>query len=283
MVNARKRLRAKLEQRPFVSIHPPFVLYTEMEDCQVLRNTLGYVAYSEYLQGTLLQAQVRHLLAKNRAFSSPEDKALLESNLSAGEVFIQAIEWEDMVGKPIFLLCLLLYALTLLPSAPSLGKTEAENSSSESPFLLCLILVFYLLEEEFDKTLIWRSYLCLFALFGGEVKKGMSGRVALSNKNKKGGKRMGFLNLLEEEENTKFIEGMLKRRELIRYRKKDWEVHEQNRGIMPYQVFVGYASSRKTGGLCVAIYPRAVYIIEEPDKWWNMKVENKLLVKGRKR
>ncbi|GAJ16821.1 unnamed protein product, partial [marine sediment metagenome] len=70
--------------------------------------------------------------------------------------------------------------------------------------------------------------------------------------------------------------GSLKRRGMKPIILSDWEVHGPN-PAMDYQVFVGEALKDGSDDIwLVAIYPRAVYWIEHPSEWREIKSENKI-------
>jgi len=52
--------------------------------------------------------------------------------------------------------------------------------------------------------------------------------------------------------------------------REDWEVYSQE-GLDRGMVFVGYAypEGRPAEWLCVAIYPRAIYEVPSPSRWWD--------------
>jgi len=89
---------------------------------------------------------------------------------------------------------------------------------------------------------------------------------------------MSKLDLKEEKEILKFMTGMLKRRGLNLYSQDNWEIHGPHKG-MDYQVYVGYAQDIVTKeASCVAIYPKCVYLIEDPCDWWKCEPENRILL-----
>jgi len=109
---------------------------------------------------------------------------------------------------------------------------------------------------------------------------------------------MGVLYPEEEKEIFRSIKRSLKRRGLkLNLETEEWEVHGPHQD-MNYKVYLGYVDfvpkrSDKCicrpgiqytycpvhGGCCVAIYPRAVYEIEEMSKWWDIKPENRIFIK----
>jgi len=57
-----------------------------------------------------------------------------------------------------------------------------------------------------------------------------------------------------------------------------WEVYGPHRD-MNYQMYVGYAYDETGEYFCVAIYPRAVYEIDDPSDWWKVKPEDRIPIK----
>ena len=109
---------------------------------------------------------------------------------------------------------------------------------------------------------------------------------------------MGFLNFESQPYHMKVIERVLGRRGLKPDFESDWEIHGPHQD-MNYQVYVGYAKSKPEGKCiwsskkiirtgcsvhdiihCVAIYPKSVYEIEEPEKWGEDAIpENRIYTK----
>jgi len=90
---------------------------------------------------------------------------------------------------------------------------------------------------------------------------------------------MGILDLEHEKEYLKIITDTLKRRGMKPVVLNDWEIHGPHPG-MDYQVFVGEAIKDGSGDIwLVAIYPRAVYWLEDSSGWYEMELENKILIK----
>jgi len=106
---------------------------------------------------------------------------------------------------------------------------------------------------------------------------------------------VGTLNPNQDKEHFKIISERLKRRGLEPCTDEEWEIHGPHPD-MNYQIYVGYADLRNKNQkcrcfgcnlsvgecvkhanfYCVAIYPRAVYEIEDPEKWWDTKPENRI-------
>ncbi len=107
---------------------------------------------------------------------------------------------------------------------------------------------------------------------------------------------MGVLNLKKEKHHLKRIQEALNRRGLKIDRGEDWEIHGPHQD-MNYYVYVGYGyvdadpnakcicHSKNTQfrnceahrrHYCVAIYPKAVYEVEEPSCWWHTESENRI-------
>lgn len=109
---------------------------------------------------------------------------------------------------------------------------------------------------------------------------------------------MGTLDLENEKYHSKRIRKALNRRGLKMDKDEDWEIHGPHME-MNYQVYVGYgyedadpnakcicpskevqiihckAHKRYT---CVAIYPKAVYEIEDISDWWKAEPENRIQI-----
>lgn len=91
---------------------------------------------------------------------------------------------------------------------------------------------------------------------------------------------MGIIDLEYEREYLKFITGSLKRRGMKPIILCDWEVHGPHPG-MDYQVFIGEAVKEGSDDIwLVAIYPKAVYWIEDSSEWCNAESGNRILIKG---
>ncbi|MBA7500360.1 MAG: hypothetical protein GH144_01250 [Clostridia bacterium] len=109
---------------------------------------------------------------------------------------------------------------------------------------------------------------------------------------------MGVINFHEEKEISRRVKSSLRRRGLkVDLETEEWEIHGPH-PQMNYQVYVGYVDfipapdakctcppgSQRTycpvhGGCCVAVYPRAVYEIEEISKWWDTKPEDRIFIR----
>lgn len=106
---------------------------------------------------------------------------------------------------------------------------------------------------------------------------------------------MGYLDLKNEKEHLNCIRRILSRRGLSPDLKNEWEIHGPHQDFN-YQVYVGYALPRNkkdkckvcdlpwmkckahVNFYCVAIYPRAVYEIEDPTKWASPTEEDRISV-----
>lgn len=90
---------------------------------------------------------------------------------------------------------------------------------------------------------------------------------------------MGFLNLVDEPYHRRKIMRILRRRGMKPNMKMEWEIHGPHQN-MNYQVYVGDAidSSGDTG--YVAIYPRAVYEIDNSFDWWKPEPERKIPIQA---
>ena len=106
---------------------------------------------------------------------------------------------------------------------------------------------------------------------------------------------MGRLDFKHEEEHFKYIRSTLLRRGLVPDLTEEWEVHGPHQG-WNYQVYVGYAlpkdekkvcqsdgcnlpwkkCKKHINFYCVAIYPKAVYQIEEPSDWAKVGPEDRI-------
>lgn len=110
---------------------------------------------------------------------------------------------------------------------------------------------------------------------------------------------MGYLNFRDGgEKHLSSIKGALRRRDLQMDENDDWEIHGPHQN-MNYVVYIGkvYESLDQTlecscaeaittcgkhrDGFYVAIYPRAVYAIDEPPGWRQPKQEDRIPVKKR--
>lgn len=102
---------------------------------------------------------------------------------------------------------------------------------------------------------------------------------------------MGILNLQEEPYHRNKIKQALERRGLRMDIEDEWEIHGPHSDDVP-RVYVGYAyydkwqpslsqhipEKNRLDGIWVAIYPRAVYEIEEADEWNKVKTEQRIPV-----
>ena len=89
---------------------------------------------------------------------------------------------------------------------------------------------------------------------------------------------MGVLNFEVETRHLQKITAALKRRDLLPVTdEEEWEIHGPH-DQMNYQVYVGYAVSKDDPNDCplVAIYPRAIYEIEERSDWGRVLPEKKI-------
>ena len=88
---------------------------------------------------------------------------------------------------------------------------------------------------------------------------------------------MGTLDFGDERDRQylRSIRRRLLRRGLKPVLDEEWEVHGPHPG-MPYMVFIGYAEDKKGYWHCVAIYPRAVYEIDDPKDWWKVEAEDRI-------
>ena len=107
---------------------------------------------------------------------------------------------------------------------------------------------------------------------------------------------MAYLEFDEQKKILNRIESALTRRGLIMDLEDAWEKHGPHHPEMHYQVYIGRAyekldlsipcncthgvhnCQKHRDGFYVAIYPRAVYCINHPDDWWNVKVEDRIPV-----
>ncbi len=89
---------------------------------------------------------------------------------------------------------------------------------------------------------------------------------------------MGVLNLHSEAYHHQKITAALRRRGMKPDTEEDWEVHGPHESFN-YQVYVGYAISQDDPeeSALVAIYPRAVYEIEDRSDWYKPTSEQKIL------
>ena len=106
---------------------------------------------------------------------------------------------------------------------------------------------------------------------------------------------MAYLEFDEQKEILKRIKSVLQRRGLVMDPEDEWEKHGPHYPEMEYQVYIGRAYEKldpdikctcaedddcpkHRDGFYVAIYPRAVYCIDDPDDWWKPKDEDKIPV-----
>ncbi len=100
---------------------------------------------------------------------------------------------------------------------------------------------------------------------------------------------MGTLNLQEEPYYRNGIKRALKKRGMRMDMEDDWEIRGPHQD-MNYVVFVGYAyfdklhpflhipEKYRRDGMWVAIYPRAVYEIEDELKWYMTDPEQRVFI-----
>lgn len=106
---------------------------------------------------------------------------------------------------------------------------------------------------------------------------------------------MGILDFEDQKEHLTYIQKVLSRRGLTPDLSEEWEIHGPHQG-MNYQVYVGYAlrkdkkekcrfpdcslpwtaCKRHVNFDCVAIYPKAVYRIQEPSDWAKATAEDRI-------
>jgi hypothetical protein len=92
---------------------------------------------------------------------------------------------------------------------------------------------------------------------------------------------MGFLNLEREPEHMHEIQKALEKRGLRFDVEDDWEIHGPHPN-MDYQVYVGTAYKDTPNGseeMYVAIYPHAVYQIDDSDEWQTPSSEQRIFIK----
>ena len=91
---------------------------------------------------------------------------------------------------------------------------------------------------------------------------------------------MGTLNLEDEKDISDFIIGMLDRRGLYLKKNDEWEVHGPHPD-MNYQVYIGPAYRKKPKEcFLVAVYPKAVYGIEDYSDWWKTDPKYRINISG---
>ena len=89
---------------------------------------------------------------------------------------------------------------------------------------------------------------------------------------------MGFIDLEDEDNGKRYLqklEAALGRRGLKPDTSQEWEIHGPHQN-MNYQVLIGWAFDDKDNWQLVAVYPRAVYAIDEADKWYQMDSKNRI-------
>jgi hypothetical protein len=106
---------------------------------------------------------------------------------------------------------------------------------------------------------------------------------------------MAYLDFGEQKHYLKRIKSTLKRRGLVMDPEDEWEKHGPHLPEMKYRVFIGRAYEeldpsiacicaedddcpKHRDGFYVVIYPKAVYSIDDPDDWWKIEEENKIVV-----
>src|SRR6266702_5407294 len=92
---------------------------------------------------------------------------------------------------------------------------------------------------------------------------------------------MGVLNFETEQYHLRRVTAALQRRGMIPDLEEDWEIHGPHEG-MNFQVYVGYAISLADpqDTPCVAIYPKAVYEIEDPSAWGGVMPDQRIPIEG---
>ncbi len=90
---------------------------------------------------------------------------------------------------------------------------------------------------------------------------------------------MGMLNLKKEPFHLQKITNALQRRGMIPDVKEGWEVHGPHHPELPYHVYVGIAISKNDASDCplVAIYPHAVYEIEDTSDWGRVQPDRRIV------
>jgi hypothetical protein len=90
---------------------------------------------------------------------------------------------------------------------------------------------------------------------------------------------MTILNIETDQDCVYYIKRRLKFRDMAPVFFEDWEVHGPHPGV-DSQVFVGPAKCHHLAEsfVYVAIYPGAVYEIDDRDKWSNPKKEDSILM-----
>ena len=93
---------------------------------------------------------------------------------------------------------------------------------------------------------------------------------------------MGVLNLRKETYHQQRITSALRRRGMLPDMKEEWEIHGPHHPELPYQLYVGYAISQEDPSDCplVAIYPKAVYEIEDRTNWGRVTPERRIECKN---
>ncbi len=84
---------------------------------------------------------------------------------------------------------------------------------------------------------------------------------------------MGTLKIMKEEYHRNTIVNALDKRNMEPDQTEEWEIHGPHYPEMPYQVYGGYAVSRddEADTPLVAIYPRAIYEIEDRADWGRVR------------
>lgn len=87
---------------------------------------------------------------------------------------------------------------------------------------------------------------------------------------------MGYLDIDNEPYHRRRITTALKRRNLEPSWGEDWIIHGPHHPELPYQVYIGYAQVSRDEEIMVAIYPRAVYEIEDETRWGEVQPEQRI-------
>ncbi|MFB3764847.1 MAG: hypothetical protein ACE14P_06310 [Methanotrichaceae archaeon] len=89
---------------------------------------------------------------------------------------------------------------------------------------------------------------------------------------------MGFIDL--ENDGKQYlarVKAALSRRGLKPDLSEEWTIHGPHQN-MDYPVLIGWAHDGKDNWHLVAVYPRAVYEIEDESNWWDVGSKNRLWV-----
>lgn len=89
---------------------------------------------------------------------------------------------------------------------------------------------------------------------------------------------MGFIDLEMEKAYLKRVKSASSKRGLMPDLSQEWEIHGPHQN-MNYQVLVGWAYDDNCNLHLIAVYPRAIYEIDDYSKWWDVGSQNRIALK----